>query len=89
MRTIKVYNRPVVSDEDFDRMMTYKTKRKSMKIPLRLVAEFGGFSLNYLKTIEHGVQRLTDNVAKSYEKTFDIIEKNRITRVTYPRLSDK
>ena len=67
----------------------WKFARRSRKIPLRFVAEFGGYSLQYLKSIESGQETISDSVIRAYKKTIDVIEKNRKLTVHYEKLCDK
>ena len=77
------------SDKDLAVMKHWKFRRMSRKIPLRFVAEFGGYSLQYLKTIEAGYETISESVIKAYKKTIDVIDKNRKTKVEYEKLCDK
>ena len=77
-------------DEKKERIAKHwKFARMSRKIPLRFVAEFGGFSLQYLKSIESCQDTISDSVIEAYKKTINIIEKNRKKTVHYEKLSDK
>lgn len=70
-------------------MQHWKFARRSRKIPLRFVAEFGGFSLQYLKSIEAGQETISDSVIQAYKKTIKVIDNNRVMTVHYEKLCDK
>lgn len=76
-------------DKMLAKMNHWKFKRRSRKIPLRLVAEFGGFSLQYLKNVEAGYDTISDSVIRAYKKTIEIIDRNTKKEVKYEKLSDK
>ena len=67
----------------------WRFARMSRKIPLRFVAEFSGYSLQYLRSIEACQDTISDSVVKAYEKTIKIIEKNRKKATHYEKLCDK
>ena len=77
------------NDKKLAAMNHWKFKRSSRKIPLRMVAAFGGFSLQYLKNIEAGYDTISDSVIRAYKKTIDIIDKNTKKDVEYEKLCDK
>ena len=70
-------------------MQHWKFKRMSRKIPLRLVAEFSGYSLQYLKNIESGKDAISNAVVRAYKKTINIIDKNTKKDVVYEKRCEK
>lgn len=70
-------------------MQHWKFKRRSRKIPLRIVAMFGGYSLQYLKSIESSQQAISDSVVAAYKKTIEIMDKHTKKSVEYEKLSDR
>jgi len=77
------------SEEKLALMKHWKFVRQKHKIPLRIVAQFSGYSLQYLKTIESGYDTISDNVIKAYQKAIEIFENNTPVDVKYTKLSDK
>jgi hypothetical protein len=77
------------NDKKLALMEHWKFKRRSRKIPLRMVADFGGFSLQYLKNIEAGYDTISDSVIRVYKKTIEIIDRNTKKDVEYEKLCDK